>query len=229
MILELQHRRPDGDVDTYHLKPGRRYHVGRGSGCEVRILDLKLSRRHAALECIDQRWQLIDLSSTNGCRLNGEEVVGTNPLAVGCEIEIGLTSLVITGIGAAQPTLEVQPVSDAFSPQDSTSGAQPPLADHKCLSAAFLPGEFNPESSANFHSNSLVKATPVAVPVLPATPTDEPIRPVVVAAPGDEPNYFITVLGKRIGPLTRAVAHDLKARELKGTLRPGDIESYPAT
>ena len=42
MIIRLQHQRSDGDVDTYHLKSGRRYHIGRGSACEVRILDLKL-------------------------------------------------------------------------------------------------------------------------------------------------------------------------------------------
>ncbi len=284
MILELQHRRPDGDVDTYHLKPGRRYHLGRGSGCEVRILDLKLSRKHAALEFLDQRWQLIDLCSTNGCRLNGELVVGTNPLAVGSEIEIGQTILVIAGIGAGQ---QAPPVSDEFTPQDSAGGTQRALADRTGISAEFPPSEFSHESSANFRPSAqppeiidhreIAAITPVAahpivpenpppvvVPVRPKALPGDPIRPVVLksesddlvatvadkrppivipaaptqlaqapeitsaAAPSDERSYFITVLGKRIGPLSRAVARDLKARELKGTLRPADIAAYPA-
>ena len=91
--LELQHRRPDGDVDTYHLKPGRRYHLGRGSNCEVRILDLKLSRKHAAIEFLDGSWQLIDLCSANGCRLDGEIMVSTVSLKAGHRIEIGQTTL----------------------------------------------------------------------------------------------------------------------------------------
>jgi hypothetical protein len=46
-------------------------------------------------------------------------------------------------------------------------------------------------------------------------------------ANSDDRSYFITVLGRRIGPLSRAIARDLKARELKGTLRPADLEPYP--
>ena len=66
--------------------------------------------------------------------------------------------------------------------------------------------------------------------VMPPAPTPLARAPEITpaAAPSDERSYFITVLGKRIGPLSRAVARDLKARELKGTLRPADIESFPA-
>ena len=46
-------------------------------------------------------------------------------------------------------------------------------------------------------------------------------------ANSDERSYFITVLGRRIGPLSRTSARDLKARELKGTLRTADLEPYP--
>ena len=85
MILRLQHQRPDGEVDSYYLKPGRRYHIGRGSACEVRILDLKLSRKHCALEFGDQGWQAVDLMSTNGCTVDGEQIVGNVPVAAGAE------------------------------------------------------------------------------------------------------------------------------------------------
>jgi predicted component of type VI protein secretion system len=125
MILELQHRRPDGDVDTYHLKPGRRYHLGRGSNCEVRILDLKLSRKHAAIEFLEGAWQLIDLCSTNGCRLDGETMVGTVPLKSGHQIEIGQTALVVQAIvprdGSAAPAHASSGYqSDEFNPADGS-------------------------------------------------------------------------------------------------------------
>jgi len=43
----------------------------------------------------------------------------------------------------------------------------------------------------------------------------------------EERAFFITVLGKRVGPLSRAQARDLKARELKGTLTSADLATYP--
>ena len=314
MILELQHRRPDGDVDTYHLKPGRRYHLGRGSNCEVRILDLKLSRKHAAIEFLDGGWKLIDLCSTNGCRLDGETMVGTLPLITGSQVEIGQTTLVVQRISepgqvqAKAPSSGYQ--SDEFSPQETAKGADPHKAldqrDQTPPAPVYQADKY--ASSESFKPASLpavddprraIAITPVApipvlaesskaVPVLPDSPAaarapaatrrSAPIKPVTLqadpslsledtvatvmphapppfvkpsaptplptaqalpstvatatplpspAANGEDRTYFITVLGKRVGPLSRTVARDLKARELKGTLRPGDLDTYP--
>ena len=345
MILELQHRRPDGDIDTYHLKPGRRYHLGRGSGCEVRILDLKLSRKHAAIEFQDQAWTLIDLCSTNGCRLNGETMIGTAPLVTGSTIEIGQTALMIgqltgqvtdkvTGNEAARSeslsavTAQAMPAQnpDAGYPSDEFDSAS-----NKALSALHptpstpAPVEREPKSEtlrpapapvfeATEDRSSMVAKTPpapstpvaarrspdrardmvkpvtisplvveagagTAIPpsresavveldatvstlpmrvkptpppfVQPKNPTPLPNAPQVAPAAiriaagsasvsataqttgagnvanSDERSYFITVLSRRIGPLSRAVARDLKARELKGTLRLADLDPYP--
>ncbi|MBA3707319.1 MAG: FHA domain-containing protein [Planctomycetes bacterium] len=98
MIIRLQHQRSDGDVDTYHLKSGRRYHIGRGSGCEVRILDLKLSRKHCAVEYIEGEWKIVDLLSTNGCKVDGDQIVGSKPLQVGSAIEIGQSTISVLRI-----------------------------------------------------------------------------------------------------------------------------------
>src|SRR6187455_2296567 len=112
MIIRLQHQRSDGDVDTYHLKPGRRYHIGRGSACEVRILDLKLSRKHCALEFGDNGWQAVDLMSTNGCSLDGEQIVGNIPVQAGSVLEAGQTKLTVASIFDPQAE-EAPPVSEA--------------------------------------------------------------------------------------------------------------------
>ncbi len=319
MILELQHRRPDGDVDTYHLKPGRRYHLGRGSGCEVRILDLKLSRKHAAIEFQDGRWVLIDLASTNGCRLDSETMVGTAPLTAGSTVEIGQTSLTVVRLvpqdgdaAAAAPEASAAaapapptPInqatyhSDEFRPEQLGSDRHQALASrHPPLPS---PAAKHYDSSETFHPAALpatadprlaVAITPVQpIPVLPepagptpppapargpATVRRAPIQPIRIEpdrslnledtvptvspdqvrpvpppfvkpeaptplasapgaapvqntpAPGDDRTYFITVLGKRIGPLSRTVARELKARELKGILRPADLDQFPA-
>lgn len=93
MILLLSHVRPDGETDTYHLKPGRRYHLGRGSTCEIRLLDLKLSRRHCAVEYSAGEWKVVDLGSTNGCRVSGDLISGAAVLAPRSQIEIGASVL----------------------------------------------------------------------------------------------------------------------------------------
>ena len=266
MILQLQHRRPDGDIDTYHLKPGRRYHLGRGSGCEVRILDLKLSRKHAALEFVEGAWQLIDLCSTNGCRLRGETMVGTSPLVAGDEFEIGQTSLVVhaievrnnptpaplTGVvvSAAAPGAPPTYHSDEFKPsesEDSTHKALTALKSETGRSHGQLIGDVPAASPARPASGARPAVRPVVVQaslpeaedlgdtvatlpmppafVMPAAP--KPLPVVAPAVNAEDRTYFITVLGRRLGPLSRATARDLKARELKGTLSPADLDSYP--
>ncbi len=280
MILELLHRRPDGDVDTYHLKPGRRYHLGRGSSCEVRILDLKLSRKHAAIEFMAETWTLIDLCSTNGCLLDGATMVGTAPLVTGATIEIGQTTLVIGALlkrdGAELPpaAIPVNPAanfqssisaettypSDEFNPSDQkslsalhpTSPPPPPVPSLRPVSQrprqAIAPVVIIPEPLDIVPPESIIidmEATVATLPlpsrlapppfVQPKVPTPLSSAPEILpaaipanAANSNDRSYFITVLGRRIGPLSRAIARDLKARELKGTLLLTDIAPYPS-
>ena len=91
--LHLHFDKPDGETDTYHLTPGRRYHIGRGSQCEIRILDMKMSRQHCAIEHLHGVWLIIDLASTNGVSVDGIPVVGRMPLKRGQIIEVGNTKL----------------------------------------------------------------------------------------------------------------------------------------
>ena len=308
MILHLQHQRSDGDVDTYHLKPGRRYHIGRGSACEVRILDLKMSRKHAAVEFQDEAWRFIDLCSTNGCKLNGDLVTGTVPLPVGGTIEIGGTIL------AAHRLVSVEEDPDQLAPVAATPKPAPmsfntTVTEVKPAKPAFSNDDQDgPQSAQEVATSALTKRTseqptvPTLVPItVPPTVRPQPVKPVVVQASisesldlmpparevaavsapvrpthkeetarrvrpvvirtgegiGTEPlgefalpslpaptptpvamqmdvlateerAFFITVLGRRIGPLNRAQARELKARELKGTISAADLDHYPA-
>ena len=71
---------------------------------------------------------------------------------------------------------------------------------------------------------------PVAPSPMPRAPEPAPAPaatpPASAAAAGDERTFYITVLGRRVGPLTRAAARDLKARELKGTLTLKDLDQF---
>ena len=49
--------------------PGRRYVVGKGEGCDIRVNSTYASRRHAELWLDDGRWWVADAGSTNGLRV----------------------------------------------------------------------------------------------------------------------------------------------------------------
>jgi pSer/pThr/pTyr-binding forkhead associated (FHA) protein len=222
MILYLQHDRGDGEIDTYHLKPGRRYHIGRGSTCEVRILDLKLSRKHAALEWEDGAWRFVDLGSTNGCLINGEEAVGAAVITPGTRLELGQTVLTASRLA----TLDEDPDAPA-APAPRASGE---LLPDEESSAATLPVGQAVEPRKPVIPAARPTPIPAVVPTpRPAsgTPGSASLQTPTAKVEAGPANVFVTVLGRRIGPLTRPQARELKSRELRGTLKPEDLDGLP--
>ncbi len=142
MIIRLQHQRSDGEKDIYHLKSGRRYHIGRGSACEVRILDLKLSRKHCAVEYSEGEWRMIDLASTNGCKVDGDQIVGSVPLKVGSTVDIGQSSLqVVRILGDDEVDEEALGSTLAtISPMPAKASAPAPSAPSAAAPAPARPG-----------------------------------------------------------------------------------------
>jgi diguanylate cyclase (GGDEF)-like protein len=62
----------------FALKPGNNI-LGRLKECEIQIVDKSISRRHAQIVCNpdappEHRYVIYDLKSTNGVRVNGEEI-----------------------------------------------------------------------------------------------------------------------------------------------------------
>jgi hypothetical protein len=68
--------------------------IGRGRDCDIVLEDAGVSRRHAQLSPTPVGWTIEDLGSTNGVRVNGEELRGTRALHPGDGIEIGSTKIV---------------------------------------------------------------------------------------------------------------------------------------
>lgn len=68
--------------------------VGRSRECDVILDDAGVSRRHAEIRPGPDGWTVQDLGSTNGVRVNGEDVRGVRALASGDRVELGSTEIV---------------------------------------------------------------------------------------------------------------------------------------
>jgi len=68
--------------------------IGRSHDCDVVLEDSGASRRHAEVSPHSDGWMLRDLDSTNGVRVNGRSVHGSQPLHQGDRVEIGSTEIV---------------------------------------------------------------------------------------------------------------------------------------
>jgi hypothetical protein len=67
--------------------------LGRSRQADVVLNDPNVSRQHAEVRPRGGSWVLTDLGSTNGSRINGRRVEGSEVIKPGDEIELGATSL----------------------------------------------------------------------------------------------------------------------------------------
>jgi Protein of unknown function (DUF3662)/Inner membrane component of T3SS, cytoplasmic domain len=67
--------------------------LGRSRQADVVLNDPNVSRQHAEVRPRGGSWVLTDLGSTNGSRINGRSVEGSEVIKPGDEIELGATSL----------------------------------------------------------------------------------------------------------------------------------------
>jgi hypothetical protein len=63
--------------------------IGRGQDNALRLNDEKLSRHHAVIEAVPYGWQVRDLGSTNGIKVNGKRISAASALKAGDVIEMG--------------------------------------------------------------------------------------------------------------------------------------------
>jgi len=67
--------------------------MGRSRQCDVMLDDPNVSRTHAEVRPRGGSWVLTDLGSTNGSRLNGRKLDGSEVLKPGDEIELGTSKI----------------------------------------------------------------------------------------------------------------------------------------
>jgi hypothetical protein len=76
------------------IVPPRGATIGRSRDCDIVLDDSGASRRHAEISPRAEGWELRDLDSTNGVRVNGRAIDGLQPLRQGDHVEIGSTEIV---------------------------------------------------------------------------------------------------------------------------------------
>lgn len=94
MPAHLTFRFTDRPARRFFLDDGASYVVGRGAGCDLRIDDSRVSRRHARIESVRgaggrEGWRLSDLGSKNGLRLDGRPVTAPVDLPKAAWLSLG--------------------------------------------------------------------------------------------------------------------------------------------
>jgi hypothetical protein len=83
----------DGSVQRTYDLAGPVTMLGRGTDCDLRLVDPGVSRHHAELRVEDDEVVLVDLGSTNGTFVNGQPVRRV-VLSDGTRVTLGRTTLV---------------------------------------------------------------------------------------------------------------------------------------
>ncbi len=90
----------EGGEEKFALEAGT-VTLGRGLESDVRLRDIKASRRHCQVVKTDEGYKLLDLSSGNGTYVNGILVEREQPLHDGDRIQIGTTVIAFADGGPA--------------------------------------------------------------------------------------------------------------------------------
>jgi hypothetical protein len=80
---------PDGQ---HHMLRAAVSTIGRLSDSDIVINDQNVSRKHAELHAVGDSYELVDLGSTNGCKVNGQRVQ-RHTLADGDQVTFGAITL----------------------------------------------------------------------------------------------------------------------------------------
>ncbi|CAG7572402.1 ABC-type multidrug transport system ATPase subunit [Barrientosiimonas humi] len=111
----------DGRAST--VSPGQRFVIGRDRGCDLTVVDSRVSRRHAEVRHEGGAWVVVDLGSSNGTYVGARRIAPQSPAPIG---QGG--SLRLGAADGPQVRAQVMPGGSAPRPQQGTprqGGAQP--------------------------------------------------------------------------------------------------------
>lgn len=110
---------------------------GREDKCNIVIPDKKASRKHFVIEMAGDFYNIIDAGSTNGTKVNGKKIAGTQRLAKGDTVVVGQFKITYHGPSdrpAPEPRTKVEPneieeLPEAPSAPRKKAAPEAPLAD----------------------------------------------------------------------------------------------------
>ncbi len=82
-----------GSTVEHPLREGDRVRIGRSASNDIQIAEAHVSREHAVVACVDGAFTVDDVGSANGTFVNGVQVYGMNPLAIGDELHLFVSVL----------------------------------------------------------------------------------------------------------------------------------------
>jgi len=99
----------EGGVFTFPLPSSGELRVGRSERCDIVVADPQLSREHACVRVEGERYQLVDLGSSNGTRLGNRDLVPHEPVEfeAGDLIALGTTVILLQAARRDSPTRNV--------------------------------------------------------------------------------------------------------------------------
>ena len=85
--------------------------IGRGQECDIILDEQQVSRQHARLQQTAQGWTLVDLGSTNGTQVNGQQLAAHAPHALqpGDRLALGSAVLSLQQPVASEPAPQASP------------------------------------------------------------------------------------------------------------------------
>lgn len=101
------------------------YTIGRAEENTVRLTERNISRRHARLTKPGERWQLIDLTSYNGCYVNGQRVTEKHDIVHGDLVQLGDYRLQILDDSILDPVSFDKAVTMPAAPRSQALLGQP--------------------------------------------------------------------------------------------------------
>ncbi len=101
------------------------YSIGRAEDNTVRLTERNISRRHARLTKPGDHWVLFDLSSYNGCYVNGQRVSEQHELVHGDLVQVGDYRLQVIDDTIVEPTPFDKAVTMPAAPRSQALLGQP--------------------------------------------------------------------------------------------------------
>jgi signal transduction histidine kinase len=134
--------------------------LGREAGSDIQLFDSEASRTHAEVRVQqDGTWELLDLNSSNGTRVNGD-VVSKHLLRSGDRVEIGETLMIFTGAGQPREMDAAHGIDIVLKSQEDGSRIVSSLARSNADSQ-LIPGP--PSESESDRSLEVMYLTAIAV------------------------------------------------------------------
>jgi ABC transport system ATP-binding/permease protein len=101
------------------------YTIGRAEENTVRLTERNISRRHARLTKPGERWLLLDLSSYNGCYVNGQRVSDKHEIVHGDLVQLGDYRLQVLDDSIVDPVTFDKAVTMPAAPRSQALLGQP--------------------------------------------------------------------------------------------------------